>query len=133
MKCSFCGFEFDARDAQSACQSCFLKKGCDLVQCPNCRYEQVIEASKTKRALSTEMMLARNSFDLTRLEVGQNAVVVRVPTEDKVALRKLIAMGIMPDTEVRLIQKFPSYVFQSGYERFTIDRELAVSIEVKLQ
>jgi DNA-directed RNA polymerase subunit RPC12/RpoP len=40
MKCSFCGFEFDEKDSVNACKSCMMSKGCNLIRCPNCGYEE---------------------------------------------------------------------------------------------
>ena len=45
MKCGFCGYEFDASDAESACASCAMARGCHLVRCPRCGYEMPPEAS----------------------------------------------------------------------------------------
>ncbi len=44
MKCGFCGAEFDPQDAQTACSSCPLARGCPLVRCPRCGYEMPPEA-----------------------------------------------------------------------------------------
>ena len=44
MKCSFCGNEFDPTEADLACGSCPLVKGCHLVRCPLCGYEMPPEA-----------------------------------------------------------------------------------------
>ncbi|MFH1650673.1 MAG: hypothetical protein ABID87_01000 [Chloroflexota bacterium] len=39
MKCPLCGLEFNPDEAQAACASCPLARGCHLVRCPNCGYE----------------------------------------------------------------------------------------------
>jgi rubredoxin len=39
MKCGFCDYEFDPDEAETACQSCPLVKGCHLIRCPQCGYE----------------------------------------------------------------------------------------------
>lgn len=44
MKCGFCGNEFDPAQANMACGSCPLVKGCHLVRCPRCGYEMPPEA-----------------------------------------------------------------------------------------
>ena len=44
MRCSFCGHEFDASDAQASCGSCPMAGGCHLVRCPRCGYEMPPEA-----------------------------------------------------------------------------------------
>ena len=37
--CSFCGFEFDPNQAETACTACPLARGCRLVCCPRCGYQ----------------------------------------------------------------------------------------------
>ena len=44
MKCGFCGGEFNPGEAETACGSCPLVKGCHLVRCPRCGYEMPPEA-----------------------------------------------------------------------------------------
>jgi len=39
MKCSFCGHEFSSGEAETACRSCPLVKGCHLIRCPQCGFE----------------------------------------------------------------------------------------------
>lgn len=52
-------------------------------------------------------------------------------TRDNREIRKLMAMGILPGMRIRLIQRFPSYVFQVRYSQFTVDRPLAEMIHVR--
>ncbi len=51
MKCSLCGLEFDEKKAAAACDGCFLNKNCNLVRCPNCNYEMVLEPQWIKRLI----------------------------------------------------------------------------------
>jgi len=40
MRCALCGFEFEERDAVASCEGCPMKRGgCNMLRCPNCRYE----------------------------------------------------------------------------------------------
>jgi hypothetical protein len=39
LTCGFCGAEFVEDTGQAACQSCPLSRGCGLVRCPHCGYE----------------------------------------------------------------------------------------------
>lgn len=39
--CPLCGFEFRA---QEGCSSCPMSEGCEMVKCPNCRYEYVVRS-----------------------------------------------------------------------------------------
>jgi len=44
MKCGFCGYEFNPKEAGIACSGCLMVKGCHLVRCPRCGYEMPPEA-----------------------------------------------------------------------------------------
>lgn len=57
-------------------------------------------------------------------------VVAYLSTRENREIQKLMALGILPGVQVKLIQRYPSYVFQMGYSQFTIDRELAEKIYV---
>lgn len=69
---------------------------------------------------------------LTDLEVHKKAKVSYLHTYNRNELQKIIAMGVLPNTEITLIQKFPSYVFQIGKSQFAVDRELASCIYVRV-
>ena len=47
MKCSFCGYEFSEKSGKEACKGCIIR-GCGMVKCPNCNYENPIEPSSLK-------------------------------------------------------------------------------------
>jgi C4-type Zn-finger protein len=40
--CPLCGRQFDPK-ANQACSKCPFKKGCQVVCCPNCGYQTVVE------------------------------------------------------------------------------------------
>lgn len=69
---------------------------------------------------------------LSGMEKEQRGSVAYIHTSEQQTLNKLIAMGVLPGAEIRLLQKFPSYVFESGNSQFAIDREIAESIYVRL-
>jgi len=48
-------------------------------------------------------------------------------------LQKLMAMGVLPGRDIKLLQRFPSYVFQVGHSQFAVDEETARTIYVRLQ
>ena len=68
---------------------------------------------------------------LTELRKNINVKVSYLQTRNRSALQKMIAMGILPDTKISLIQKFPSYVLQIGKSQFAIDKELAGNVYVR--
>lgn len=57
--------------------------------------------------------------------------VAYLATMDNRQVQKLVAMGILPGAEIRVIRNFPSYVFQVGYSQFAVDRPLAEVIYVR--
>lgn len=69
---------------------------------------------------------------LSELGTNKKAEISYLQTQDRNALQKMIAMGALPKTQIALIQKFPSYVFQIGKSQFTIDKELASCMYVRI-
>jgi len=68
---------------------------------------------------------------LSDLNKNQKGKVAYIHTQDNQKLQKLMAMGILPGIAVTLLQKFPSYVLQTGQSQFAIDKELADCIFVR--
>lgn len=64
---------------------------------------------------------------------GQTGVVAYLSTRDNREIQKLMAMGILPGSDIRLIRLFPSYIFSIGQSQFTVDRALAEKIFVHWQ
>ena len=64
---------------------------------------------------------------------GQAGVVAYLSTRDNREIQKLMAMGILPGSDIRLIRLFPSYIFSIGQSQFTVDRALAEKIFVHWQ
>lgn len=56
--------------------------------------------------------------------------VAYLATKDNRQVHKLVAMGILPGANIKVIRQFPSYVFQVGYSQFAVDRPLAEVIYV---
>jgi DtxR family Mn-dependent transcriptional regulator len=69
---------------------------------------------------------------LSKLLPGQQGKVAYVYAPEAARMQKLIAMGIMPGALIRLVQKFPTYVFEAGYTQFAVDEQIADSIYVRL-
>jgi DtxR family Mn-dependent transcriptional regulator len=61
---------------------------------------------------------------------GQQGVVAYLSTRDNREIQKLMAMGILPGSDIRLVRLFPSYIFEIGHGQFTVDRALAEKIIV---
>lgn len=104
---------------------------CTLLGHPRrCPHGRIIPEGRCCR--DAKRMPRKVIMPLSGLEVNARGRISYLETHDKNALQKLIAMGALPNTEIRLIQKFPSYVFQVGKSQFAIDRELASQIYVRM-
>jgi ferrous iron transport protein A len=68
---------------------------------------------------------------LSTVKIGQIQTVVRLRTKENAVLRKLMALGIMPGSNLILEQRFPSYIIKVGHTRTALDREIAASIFVE--
>ncbi len=67
------------------------------------------------------------------LRPGQGGRIAYLQAEDPRSMQKLVALGLLPGTPVRLLQRFPTRVFQAGYSQFAVDVELASAIYVRLE
>lgn len=68
---------------------------------------------------------SKNLISVTNLKKGEEGVIIELNTKNTNTLRKLMAMGIMPGMNLKMIQTFPSYVFQVGYTQVAVDKEIA--------
>lgn len=73
---------------------------------------------------------AANVSSLASGRVGQEGAIAFADAGNHRELQKLMALGVLPGTYVRLLRKFPAYVFQLGYSQFTVDQQLAAKIQV---
>jgi DtxR family Mn-dependent transcriptional regulator len=67
------------------------------------------------------------------LRPGQGGRVAYVHVEDPRRMQKLVALGLLPGTPVRLLQRYPANIFQAGYSQFAVDDELAAAIYIRLE
>ncbi len=70
---------------------------------------------------------------LAELDEEQKGTIAYLQVSDQQAMQKLMAMGVLPGTEVSLLRRDPSYVFQAGYSQFAVDADIARSIVVRLE
>lgn len=69
---------------------------------------------------------------LTELKKGQEGIVGELDTNNQGILKKLMSMGVLPGIPLKVIQTFPSYVFQAGYTQIAVDRNIASVILVNI-
>lgn len=63
--------------------------------------------------------------------IGIDGTVAGLDARDRREVRKLLAIGVTPGSRIRLLRRFPSFVFQLGFSQFAVDRELAERIVVR--
>ncbi len=68
---------------------------------------------------------------LTDGKVDNIYIVEAIDIDDKDALNKISSMGILPGTELILLQKKPTLVFKVYNSRFAIDNFLGEKIHVR--
>lgn len=71
-------------------------------------------------------------ISLKNMKKNQEGIVAELSTSDKNILRKLMSMGILPGMSLKVIQTFPSYVFQVGYTQVAVDKTIAATILVNI-
>lgn len=67
---------------------------------------------------------------LAKMRVGQAGEVIAVEAPDQAGYRRLFALGLAPGATLRLIQRFPTYVFVVGRTTIAVDAEMAAGIRV---
>ncbi len=69
---------------------------------------------------------------LSRLREGQQGRIVYILTKNHKNLKKLLAMGVLPGMSIKVIQTYPSHVFQIGKTQIAVDSEIANDIFVRV-
>ena len=111
-----------------------LKQGlddrvCSLLGHPRtCPHGKPIPEGECCRRAKADQI--REVAPLCDAKPGDRGTVAYLATRDNREVQKMMALGILPGVDIRLIQRFPSYVFQVGYSQFAVDRPLAEIIFV---
>ncbi len=67
---------------------------------------------------------------LSQMEPNREGKIAYIHTKGRGRLQKLMAMGVTPGMPIRVIQRFPSHVFQIGRTQIAVDEEIANEIFV---
>ncbi len=70
---------------------------------------------------------------LAELQAHDSGSIAYIQMGSPQRLQKLMAMGVLPGTPIKLLRRFPSYVFEAGYSQFAVDEEIARDIYVRLK
>lgn len=95
--------------------------------CPHGRPIPEGHCCKESRWLADKAVLP-----LSDLRTKQKAHVAYLHTHDRESLQKLMAIGVLPGSEIVLLQRFPILVFQMGKSQFAIDSALADHVYVRI-
>lgn len=135
MKCGFCGKEFEVAEAAAACAGCPLHRTCGKGKCPYCGYEAI----KTPRWLSwltrgggTAESAGNGACTLASMRAGERGVIRGLAGADERTVRKLMAMGLVPGTELSVIRAKPGVVLRIGFGELALDRETAGRVQMSL-
>jgi DtxR family Mn-dependent transcriptional regulator len=73
---------------------------------------------------------ARVVVSLSQMEPDQEGRIAYIHSKVRGRLQKLMAMGVTPGMSIRVIQRFPSHVFQIERTQIAVDEEIANEIFV---
>lgn len=77
-----------------------------------------------------EEQTTRVVSSLAQLDADSEGRIAYLHATDGKRLQKLITMGVTPGKQIRVIQRFPTYVFQIGQTQIAVDQEIAEEIYV---
>lgn len=70
---------------------------------------------------------------LSKLNPGEKGKISYIHAIEHHKLEKLMSMGVLPGKEIKLLQTFPSYLFEVGNTQFAVDDEIADCILVRIE
>ena len=70
---------------------------------------------------------------LSKLNPGEKGKISYIQSLEHHKLQKIMSMGVVPGKEIKLLQTFPSYLFEIGNTQFAIDDEIADCILVRIE
>lgn len=70
---------------------------------------------------------------LSALNKGQCGNIAYFDMREDKKMQKMLAMGVLPGIPIKLVQSYPSYVFDLNHTRYAVDKEIADSIYVRIE
>jgi DtxR family transcriptional regulator, Mn-dependent transcriptional regulator len=105
-------------------------KICTLLGHPRlCPHGHAIPPGKCCENEQTELKIVS---PLSELSPGQSGKIAYVHTGDDSKLQKMMAIGVIPGMKIKLLQSFPSFLFELGNSQFAVDASIAREIFVRL-
>jgi Fe2+ transport system protein FeoA len=135
--CPLCGLEFE-RTATVCERGCMLHTACGSVRCPGCDYEFPENARSVswlrrifRRKRKARLPENRTAVSLVVLKAGERARLLDLDCLSPTRRNTLTVFGLIPGTEITLLQRSPSYVIRVGETELGLDREIAEGIYVR--
>lgn len=69
-------------------------------------------------------------MNLNDAKVKETYVVEHIDSSEVESMKKLLSMGILPGTELTILQKNPTIIFEVYNSRFAIDKKLGEKVYV---
>jgi DtxR family Mn-dependent transcriptional regulator len=69
---------------------------------------------------------------LSEMRPGEMGRIAYLQTKETEAMQKLMAMGVLPGEPIKLLRRFPSFVFEVHFTQYAVDSTIADSIYVRL-
>lgn len=76
--------------------------------------------------------VARLISPMAELKPGVTGRIAYIQLKNAQRLQKLMAMGVLPGVNVRVLRDYPAVVFEAGYSQFAIDEDIAADIYVRI-
>lgn len=137
LTCPLCGFEFQKSDALCK-HGCPLGAMCNLARCPVCEYEfpeTMPSGSWLRRLFRKEASIpplpAEGVLTVRGLDAGERAEVVLLGGDSASRRNHLAVFGLVPGSEIRLLQRYPSFVVEIGETTLALDAGVAGDIVVR--
>ena len=137
LTCPLCGFEFERADSLCG-HGCPLGAACNLARCPVCEYEfpeKPASVSWLHRLLGKAEAAAPCPGDglltVKDLRPGDLGEVLSLSGDSPSRRNNLAVFGLIPGSEVRLLQRYPSFVLRIGETVLALDGEVAGDIVVR--
>lgn len=142
LTCPLCGFEFERAD--SLCHhGCPLGAMCHLTRCPACEYEfpEKLPAQAAAQGGWWRRLFARRpasaacgaggALTVLDLQGGETAEVLGLDGGSPNRRNSLAVFGLVPGCEVRVLQRYPSFVVRVGETVLALESDVARDIVVR--
>jgi len=142
LTCPLCGFEFERVDALCH-HGCPLGAYCNLARCPACDYEfpEKLPAPASSAGPWWRRLFVRRPVEpicapdaaltVVDLHGGERAEILGLGGDSPSRRNHLAVFGLVPGSEIRLLQRYPSFVVRIGETILALEDDVARDIVVR--